>query len=208
MRSPQSLLIRLSSGSPRLIGLRLVGSVTRESLRKVKGITSSFWLAHPHSRTSRKLLSVGNPQAKSYALFGIRVLNSDRFKELSRNLRESKTEVVTQSGCIEYKEPLGTVLKHIEAAEYSKGAAAKPTVVEFWHVGDDGLSQRLAERVESEFERSPNFAIGSGKKPGTLVVTIPTNVEWKLVGERTQVFYNIEFATADDETISKSSGSC
>src|SRR5260370_18631148 len=130
-----------------------------------------------------KLLSVGNPQTKSYALFAIRALNPDRFKELSRNLRESKIEVVTQSGCIEYKEPLGTVLKHIEALEYSKGAAAKPTLVEFWHVGDDGLSQRLAGRVESEFERSPNFAIGSGKKPGTLVVTIPTNVEWKLVGK-------------------------
>jgi hypothetical protein len=43
---------------------------------------------------------------------------------------------------------------------------------------------------------------------GTLVVTIPTNVEWKLVGKRTQVFYNIEFATADNKTISKSSGSC
>ena len=33
-------------------------------------------------------------------------------------------------------------------------------------------------------------------------------VGWKLVGKRTQVFYNIEFATADNETISKSSGSC
>jgi hypothetical protein len=166
-------------------------------------------LARPSALADfEKLLSVGNPQAKSYALFGIRALNPGRFKELSLNLRESKIEVVTQRGCIEYKEPLGTVLKHIEAGEYSKGAAAKPTLVEFWHVGDDGLSQRLAERVESEFERSPNFAIGSGKKPGTLVVTIPTNVEWKLVGKRTQVFYNIEFATADNETISKSSGSC
>jgi hypothetical protein len=155
-----------------------------------------------------KLLSVGNPQAKSYALFGIRVLNPDRFKELSRDLDESKLEVITQSGCLEYKEPLGTVLEHIEAGEYSRGAAAKPTLVEFWHVGDDGLSERLAERVESEFERSPSFAISSGKKPGTLVVTIPTNVEWKLVGKQTQVFYNIEFATADNETISKSSGSC
>src|SRR5260370_32073870 len=45
--------------------------------------------------------------------------------------------------------------KHIEALEYSKGAAAKPTLVEFWHVGDDGLSQRLAGRVEREFDRSP-----------------------------------------------------
>ena len=166
-------------------------------------------LARPSALADfEKLLPAGNPQAKSYALLGIRALNPDRFKELSRKLRESKIEVVTQSGCIEYQEPLEIVLKHIEAGEYSKGAAAKPTLVEFWHVGDDVLSQRLAERVESEFERSPNFAIGSGKKPGTLVVTIPTNVEWKLVGKRTQVSYNIEFATADNETISKSSGSC
>jgi hypothetical protein len=156
-----------------------------------------------------KLLSLGNPQAKSYALVGVRFLNADRFRELSRTFRDTKEKVVIQSGCIEYQESLETVLKHIEAGEYSRGAlSAKPTVVEFWHVGDDGLSQRLAERVESQFERSPNFAIGSGKRPGTLVVTIPRNVEWKLVGKRTQVLYNIEFAMAANEIIGKNSGSC
>jgi hypothetical protein len=72
-----------------------------------------------------KLLSVGNPQAKSYALFGIRAINPVRFKELSRILCESKIEVVTQSGCIEYKEPLGTVLKHIEVGGYSKVAGRR-----------------------------------------------------------------------------------
>jgi hypothetical protein len=156
-----------------------------------------------------RLLSTGNPQAKSYAMVGIRAINPDRFKGLSSSLRDSKTDVTTERGCIVSHESLGTVLKHIEEGEYSKGtASAKLTLVEFWHVGDDGFSNRLAERVENEFDRSPNFVFGSGKKPGTLVVTIPTNVEWKLVGKRTQVFYSVEFATADNEVISKSSGSC
>ena len=72
-------------------------------------------LARPSALADfEKLLSVGNPQAKSYALFGLRSLNPDRFKELSRTLHESKIEVVTQSGCIEGKEPLGSVLKHTQ----------------------------------------------------------------------------------------------
>jgi len=77
-------------------------------------------LARPSALADfERLVSVGNPQAKCYALFGIRALSPNRFKELSRTLRESKTEVVTQSGCIESKEPLGTVLKDIEAGDYS-----------------------------------------------------------------------------------------
>jgi hypothetical protein len=63
---------------------------------------------------------MGNPQAKSYALVGIRVLNPDRLKGLSRTLSESRAQVATQSGCIEYHEPLGTVFKRIEAGEYSR----------------------------------------------------------------------------------------
>jgi hypothetical protein len=43
-----------------------------------------------------RLLSVGNPQAKSYALVGIHALNPNRFKELSRSLHDSKEEVLTR----------------------------------------------------------------------------------------------------------------
>jgi hypothetical protein len=50
--------------------------------------------------------------------------------------------------------------------------SAKRTLVEFWHVGDDGLSQRLRDEVESAFQRSSDFTSSSGKKPGTLVVYI------------------------------------
>jgi len=65
-----------------------------------------------------RLLLIGNPQAKSYALVGIRALNPSRYKELSPSFRDSKGEVVTQSGCIELHESPATVLKHMEARDY------------------------------------------------------------------------------------------
>lgn len=68
-----------------------------------------------------RLLSIGNPQAKSYGLVGIRAINPNRFKELSGSLRDSKVDVTTESGCIVSHESLGNVLKHIEAGDYSKG---------------------------------------------------------------------------------------
>jgi hypothetical protein len=87
-------------------------------------------------------------------------------------------------------------------------ASAKPTLVEFWHTGDDVLSQRLAEKVETAFKRSPDFMLSSGKKPGTLVVTIPTNVDWKQAGKRTRVLYKVEFESVDNKTSSRATGSC
>ena len=66
-----------------------------------------------------KLFVVGNSQGKSYALMGIRALDPGRFKQISRTLRGSTEEVVTQSGCIVYHESLGTVLKRIDYGAYS-----------------------------------------------------------------------------------------
>ncbi|HEX9111680.1 MAG TPA: hypothetical protein VF845_09395 [Terriglobales bacterium] len=68
-----------------------------------------------------RLFSVGNLQAKCYALVGLRTLNRKRFYELSHSLRDSKEEVVTQKGCIIFHKPLTDVLKRIEAGEYSMG---------------------------------------------------------------------------------------
>lgn len=64
-------------------------------------------------------MSVGNPQAVSYALVGIRALNRDRFNELSRSFHGAKLEVVTQDGCIVGHEPLSAVLSRIEDGEYA-----------------------------------------------------------------------------------------
>jgi hypothetical protein len=93
------------------------------------------------------------------------------------------------------------------------GLAASPklTLVEVWCVGDDGLTHGLRDALENAFKSSSDFQLSSGKKPGTLVVTIPTNVDWKQAKQadkRTKVLYRVEFASADDKTISESTGSC
>jgi hypothetical protein len=90
----------------------------------------------------------------------------------------------------------------------SEAKRARPIPVEFWHVGDDGLSQKLAHQVEQAWSKSSDFALSGKREPKTLVVTIPTNVDWKRIGERTRVFYTVEFASPDNTKISQSAGYC
>ena len=94
------------------------------------------------------------------------------------------------------------------AAWASNAASAGPVRISFWHTGDDGLSQRLADQVENTFERSPDFALSHGQEPDTLVVTIPQNVEWKQVGRRVRALYTVEFSSTDGRKLGRSSGSC
>ena len=74
---------------------------------------------HTAEADFERLFSVGNPQAKSYALVGIRSINRNRFRVLSSSLRDSKEDVTTESGCIVYHETTGVVLKRIEAGDYA-----------------------------------------------------------------------------------------
>jgi len=80
--------------------------------------------------------------------------------------------------------------------------------VEVWSGGDDGLTQRLKAAIEKEFESSVDFQMSEGKKPGTLVVTIPSNVSWRQKGEKTQVLYTIDFASPDGRSLGVSKGHC
>src|SRR5713226_2792943 len=57
-----------------------------------------------------RIYSLGNLQAKCYALVAIRRLNPQRFKELAQSLRSSKEQVVTMRGCIVSREPLGAII--------------------------------------------------------------------------------------------------
>ena len=84
----------------------------------------------------------------------------------------------------------------------------KPILFEFWHVGDDVLSERLAVEVDKAFELSPGFTLSEGKKQGTLIVTIPENVDWKPVSTRLRVLYKVTFATATDHVFRTRKGSC
>jgi hypothetical protein len=87
-------------------------------------------------------------------------------------------------------------------------ATAKPTPVEVWTGGDDGLTQRLRDKIENKFKSSPAFVLSTGKKPGSLIVTIPTHVAWTQKGARIHVRYKVEFSSSSDIAIGKGSGSC
>ena len=91
-----------------------------------------------------------------------------------------------------------------------KATSAKPTPtpVEVWCVGDDGLTIKLRDALEDAFKSSSVFRLSSGKKPGTLVVTIPSNVAWNRAGKRTRVSYKAEFTLIDNSSLGGSAGSC
>ena len=89
-----------------------------------------------------------------------------------------------------------------------EAVATEPTLVEVWCGGDDGLTIRLRDALENAFKSSPRFRLSFGKKPKTLIVSIPTNVEWNKVGKKTQVLYTVEFSSADNQKIGTSTGSC
>jgi hypothetical protein len=90
----------------------------------------------------------------------------------------------------------------------AQAASTKPTLVEVWSGGDDSLTTGLRNVLEDAFKLSSNFVLSSGKKPGTLIVTIPTHVEWKRAGKRTKVFYTVEFTSVDNQPLGVSKGSC
>jgi hypothetical protein len=83
-----------------------------------------------------------------------------------------------------------------------------PVPLEIWRRGDDGLTLRFADALEGAFRASSVFTMSSGKKPGTLVVTIPDHVEWERVGNQTKVIYTLEFSTESSGRIGSSVGTC
>ena len=102
---------------------------------------------------------------------------------------------------------LGTTSATIVACETAPSAAA-PVPLEVWRGGDDGLTLRFADALEASFRRFPAFVLSSGKRPGTLVETIPSNVGWKQVGSRTKVIYSVEFTGTAAQPLGRSEGSC
>ncbi len=85
-------------------------------------------------------------------------------------------------------------------------ASGKP--VEVWGGTDDGLTIRLRDALKDAFRSSAEFHLSSGKEPGTLVITLPSNVGSQQVGGRTQVLSMAEFASSDGQNLGESKGSC
>lgn len=85
---------------------------------------------------------------------------------------------------------------------------AQRTPVEVWRVGDDGLTLKFSDRLETGFKTSTTFLLSSGKRSGTLIVTIPSNLDWKQIGKRTQIRYSVEFSSIHGEKLGSNTGYC
>jgi hypothetical protein len=73
--------------------------------------------------------------------------------------------------------------------------------------GDDGLTQRLADAVRSEFAQSARFALAPASTPNVLTVTIPTHVGWEEVSGRNRVTYEVRLDRAGQK-LAESRGVC
>jgi hypothetical protein len=89
-------------------------------------------------------------------------------------------------------------------------ASLKPTkmLVEVWCGGDDTLTRGVCIAAENAFESSADFVLNTEANNRALVVTIPTNVDWKEMNQRIRVFYTVEFSSPDAKKISKRKGAC
>jgi hypothetical protein len=88
----------------------------------------------------------------------------------------------------------------------SSGSARTP--FEIWRGGDDGLTIRFTEALEAALLASPTFVARTGRKPGTLIVTIPSNVAWKKIGKRRRITYQVTYSDTADRVLDEASGQC
>jgi hypothetical protein len=89
-----------------------------------------------------------------------------------------------------------------------KQQISKARLVELWVGGDDGLTSQLGDAVERVLRSSPDFIMSSGHKLGTLIVTIPTHVQFEHIGERSKVFFTVNFSSIHNENLGSSKGTC
>ena len=84
--------------------------------------------------------------------------------------------------------------------------------VELWCGGDDNLTQGMCRAMEHEFASSGDFVVladeSTNERQVKLIVTIPTNVDWRERGARTRVFYTVEFKSSTDRKLAKKKGAC
>jgi hypothetical protein len=73
--------------------------------------------------TFEKVLAAGNPEAKGYALVGIRQLDQRRFKAILDSIRGSREKALTESGCIIEERALSRIAKDIDEGRYDEWVA-------------------------------------------------------------------------------------
>jgi hypothetical protein len=93
------------------------------------------------------------------------------------------------------------------ARVHSGVSAIEPVPVEVISGGDDGLTQRLADAIRSEFRQSARFTLPLPAGPDALRVTIPTHVGWEKVGGSTRVTYRLRLERGGHK-LAESGGFC
>jgi hypothetical protein len=93
------------------IGFAGLTSPGEKAYRSIAGATNAVALFSA-------MLTNGNPQARLYALCGIRQLAPGSFDALARPLRSASLEVETVQGCIIQHEPAKNVIARIESGSY------------------------------------------------------------------------------------------
>lgn len=101
-----------------------------------------------------------------------------------------------------------TVVIFCVAAGMLNAVPSKRTPVDVRCNGDDALTQRTCAAVENGLKSSPDFILSAGSSPAELVITIPTNVDWKKVGKRTKVIYLAEFSSSGHQILGNTKGAC
>jgi hypothetical protein len=84
------------------------------------------------------------------------------------------------------------------------------TIIELWRTGDDGVTLRFADGFEADLQ-SAGFVLapgGQARTANTLVVEIPTNLDFEPIGRRHRVRFRLEFAAPSGQAMGKSRGSC
>src|SRR5689334_11396541 len=89
----------------------------------------------------------------------------------------------------------------LSVAVLFRGCATRvstPIAVEYWHTGDDRLSQHLQVAEETAFRQSADFRLTPVDTSGRrLVVQNMANVEWEPVGERIKATCTVKFSSLD-----------
>jgi hypothetical protein len=91
---------------------------------------------------------------------------------------------------------------------YARAEPPSPIAVDVWRSGDDGLTVRFAEALETALRRSHIFTLGSRQRPARLLFEIPQIIEWTEIGGRAQFHFQVNFKSVDSRVVGTSRGTC
>src|SRR3954471_36404 len=112
---PDALLNRMAKVDMFACGGVGFGSATSEGEKDYRTL-----LSRPSAEADfERLFAVGNPQAKCYALVGLRQMNPKRSEALATSLQSSGIAVHVMRGCVMSKDPMSQIIKSIRAGIYS-----------------------------------------------------------------------------------------